>query len=78
MTNYQRHELYLAIMSMTPEPLAADFRELTEMAVEEVERIEPLIDDMLKQAFAQGRFEGMLEVWAKHAERWHALKLPLA
>lgn len=62
MTDQQRHDLYLAIMtSAIPDPLPEDFKELGEMAVEEVERLEPLIDDWLAQAELKGRLEALLQ-----------------
>jgi hypothetical protein len=73
MSPTQRHELYLALMKMSA-AVPEDYKELAEMTVEEVERIEPVIDDMLKLAFDQGKVASLLEIWARHKERWHALK----
>ena len=64
MTNADRHRIFLALLE--PETLPEDRKELEEICTEEVERIEPIIDDMLEQAERRGRFHAFLE----EAERW--------
>jgi hypothetical protein len=53
-----RDRLFKALMGkISPE----DQLELAEIVSEDVDALEPVIDDLLEQAFARGKFEAYLE-----------------
>ena len=64
MTNTDRQRLFTALLGL--EIQSEDRKELEELVAEDLERITPIIDDMLQQAELRGRFQAYLE----EAERW--------
>jgi hypothetical protein len=50
--------MFDALMEGVPQ----DLEPMVEIALDDIRRIEPIVDDLVAQAIAQGRFEALLEV----------------
>jgi hypothetical protein len=53
-----RDLMFDALMEGVPQ----DLEPMVEIALDDIARIEPIVDDLVAQALAQGRFEALLEV----------------
>lgn len=72
MRTEDKQKLVNALMGGIPE--RETLPELMKMCVEEVDMIEHIVDDLLKQAEMRGRFESLLELAHKQAQRLESLR----
>jgi len=72
MTNEQRKKVSDTLLHhgirFKPEDFLIQL-ELEKIVADDVEQIEPIIDEFERQAELRGRVQCLLELWAKHEER---------